>query len=527
MKPSGPQTKAERRARVRLGRVGAVLAAAATIVACADLLDIPDGRYVPSTGGEDAANESTTTPPPEEGGPPACKGRIVLKAFADYTGPTRAFISGAWGLTDHYREINANGGILGCPIELEIADFGYVAANAVKSYDTWKASPEWPDIVAVFGWGTPDGIAVGPKLKEDKKPLITASNLGRFASPDPVSRQVTIAVVNASFEENTVSYNVKSDGFPYTYFPATDYSTSARIAMLHAKLLGAKRIGFVRCSDEFCRETALAAQEYAKRQGLGLGRELVRELSPLTPTGQPVPTGTQQSYEDGIHDYFRQEKAHVESEVSAGRVYQPVDFVFAGNLSIHTVWLANGLARVKDDPDLGYDVQLIANKQGFDEAVLKCTSCAERVHGVLPVPAYGDLSAPEMGRIMALHDKWRKLDAEAERADGGGADDGGDGGAPMKSFASGRYVQGYVSMLVFRIAAERVIRSGKPLTGEALKEALDTFAGVDTGGLTTSLTFTPKDHRPQSTERFYRVTGGRFALEAERSIVLEDSWLGW
>jgi branched-chain amino acid transport system substrate-binding protein len=514
--------------RLRLGRFASVFALAATIVACADLLDIPDGRYVAENGGPDA-NEASTTPPSEEGGPPTCKGTIYVKAFADFTGPTSAYITGAWGQIDFYREINANGGILGCPIDYEIKDFGYVAANALQIYDGWKAQPEWANVVAVFGWGTPDGVALGPKLKEDKKPLITASYLGRFATPDAVSRQITIAVVNASFEENAVSYNVKSDGFPYTYFPSTDYSTSARIAMLHAKLLGAKRIGFVRCSDEFCRETALAAQEYAKRQGLELGRELVRELSPLTPTGQPVPTGTQQSYEDGIYEYFQQEKAHLDSEASAGRTYQPVDFIFAGNLSIHTAWLANGLKRVKDDPNLRYDVQLIANKQGFDEALLKCPNCAERVHGVLPAPAYGDVSAPEMGRIMALHDKWRKLDYDAELADGGvAAGDAGDGGAPtMKSYATGRYVQGYVNGLIFQIAAEKVIRAGKPLTGETLKEALDTFAGVDTGGLTTSLTFTPKDHRPQSTERFYKVSGGRFALEAERSVVLEDNWLGW
>ncbi|MDF2696092.1 MAG: serine/threonine protein kinase [Labilithrix sp.] len=516
--------------RLRLGRFVGGLAAAATIVACADLLDIPDGRYLAENGGPDAGSEASTTPPSEEGGAPICKGKIYVKGFADFTGPTSAYIAGAWGQIDHYREINANGGILGCPIELEVNDFGYVAANALRIYDGWKTQPEWPEVVTVLGWATPDGVALGPKLKEDKKPLITASYLGRFATPDPVSRQVTIAVVNASFEENAVSYNVKSDGFPYTYFPSTDYSTSARIAMLHAKLLGAKRIGFVRCSDEFCRETAFAAQEYAKRQGLGLGRELVRELAPLTPTGQPVPTGTQQSYEDGIYEYFQQEKARVDSEAGAGRTYQPVDYIFAGNLSIHTAWLANGLKRVKDDPNLGYDVQIIANKQGFDEAVLKFPNCAERVHGVLPLPAYGDQSVPEMSRIMALHDKWRKIDHDAELADGGvdAAGDGGDGGAPaMKSFANGRYVQGYVNMLIFKIAAEKVLRSGKPLTGETLKEALDTFAGVDTGGLTTSLTFTPKDHRPQSTERFYKVSGGRFVLEAERSVVLEDSWLGW
>lgn len=512
-----------RRPTVLRGAAGA-LAAAAAVTACADILDIPEGRHLVQSAPIDGSTDAVT--PPAEGGPATCKGKIVIKGMADFTGPTRAFITGYWGMWDHVRELNESGGILGCPIDFEAKDFGYVAANALQLYDGWKASPEFPDIVAFFGWGTPDGVALGPKLKEDKKPLITASNLGRFASPNPVSHQVTVPVVNDAFEENVTTANVKSDGFPYTYFAATDYSTSARVAMLHAKLLGAKRIGFVRCSDEFCRETALAAQEYAKRQGLGLGRELVRELSPVTPTGQPVPTGTQQAYEDGIYQYFQEEKAHAASEQAAGRTYQPVDFIFAGNLTIHTVWLANGLDRVKKD--LGYDVHILANKQGFDELVLKCATCVDRVHGILTAPAYGDLSAPEMGRITALHDKWRKRDYDAEIADGGvPATDASDGGVTMKSYGNGKYVIGYLNILLFRIAAEKVIRAGKPLTGENLKEALDGLSGVDTGGLTTSLTFTPNDHRPQSSERFYKVGGGRFLLEAERSIVLEDAWLGW
>lgn len=509
---------APRRSRLRLGRVAGGLAFGATVVACADLLDIPNDRYFATAA--DATDESIVS---QDADSPRCQGKILIRGLADFTGPTKAYIDGLHGQLDHLREINENGGILGCPIEVEVVDFQYVAANAIQAYDSWKARSDWPEVVALFGWGTPDGLAIGPKQKEDKRPIITAAYLGRFAAPDPVSRQVNIPVVNDSFEENTVVYNFTSDGFPYTYFPATDYSTSARIAMLHAKLIGAKRVGYVRCSDEFCRETALAAQEYAKRQGLELGRELIRELSPLTPTGQPVPTGTQQSYEDGIVEYFQQEKAHAEEEALAGRTYQPVDCIFALNLSIHTIWLANGLKRVKDE--VGYDVRLIANKQGFDEAVFQCANCVDRVHGILPVPAYGDLSVPEMGRIVALHDKWRKIDHEAELADGGV---GSDGGEPlMKSYATGRYVQGYVNMLTFRIAVEKVIRAGKPVTGETLKEALDSFSGVDTGGLTKSLTFTPRDHRPQSTERFYKVSDGRFVLEAERSIVLEDGWLGW
>jgi branched-chain amino acid transport system substrate-binding protein len=139
---------------------------------------------------------------------------------------------------------------------------------------------------------------------------------------------------------------------------------------------------------------------------------------------------------------------------------------------------------------------------------------------------YGDLRETEMAKVMQQHDKWRAIDQQnAAGADGGAS---GNARAPV-SYRNVRYVQGYVSALMFRIAAERVLANGQKITGDTLKAALETFRNVETGGLTDKLTFTPTDHRGQSTESIYKIssTGSLVYEPPDRRIFLENSWLGW
>jgi branched-chain amino acid transport system substrate-binding protein len=175
------------------------------------------------------------------------------------------------------------------------------------------------------------------------------------------------------------------------------------------------------------------------------------------------------------------------------------------------------MARAIDamNEELGLTVQLIVNNWGFDENLpsLCGKACVERVHGIMPFVAYGDGRASEMAKVMALHDKWRAVDASGE------------GNAVYRNV---RYVQGYVNVMLLRSAAERVIKQGKRVTGPNLKEALESAEAVDTGGLTGELTFTPTDHRPQSTESIYKLdAAGKLVLEGQRTITMQQSWLGW
>ncbi|MFO0680278.1 MAG: hypothetical protein U0169_27390, partial [Polyangiaceae bacterium] len=234
----------------------------------------------------------------------------------------------------------------------------------------------------------------------------------------------------------------------------------------------------------------------------------------------------------------------------------PVDWIWMGNTSKTTAYLAQAIDNLKTrkrppSPDdslavqtalAGLNLNVIVNNWGFDEMLFpSCgpmdatNGCVERVHGIMPFTAYGDVSrgSSEMPKVVALHDKWRARDA---RSSDGGTGDGATIGVPpdggsltTPSYANVRYVQGYVSAMMFKVAVERVIASGKELTGPNVKEAFETFKQVDTGGLSDKLSFGPNDHRPQSTETLYKFNAaGKLVPEPpSRTISLDDKWLGW
>jgi hypothetical protein len=95
-----------------------------------------------------------------------------------------------------------------------------------------------------------------------------------------------------------------------------------------------------------------------------------------------------------------------------------------------------------------------------------------------------------------------------------------------------------MNVRLLKTAIEKVFDSGKPVTGETLKEALESFRSVDTGGLTAPLTFLPDDHRPQSSASVYAyappdpdagdaAVGRLTNAFPTRRISLQPQWLGW
>ena len=74
--------------------------------------------------------------------------------------------------------------------------------------------------------------------------------------------------------------------------------------------------------------------------------------------------------------------------------------------------------------------------------------------------------------------------------------------------ASLHYTQGWWTMATMVEGIEIVLKNGDELTGENIKAALETLSGFDTGGVTSSLTFTPSSHRGNNSLRLYQVEGG-------------------
>ncbi|HVJ93791.1 MAG TPA: ABC transporter substrate-binding protein [Labilithrix sp.] len=518
--------------------------------ACALLVDIPDSVSVATDSGTNSEEEDAAQ---------ACTGPIRLRLLnaTDSISVADVALPFFLGANDLLREINETGGIRGCPLEFEFVQTEFTnPAKAVEIYENWKTKPEWNDVVAIFGVGSADALALGPKVTQDKKVLISTAYNGTLASPLPVKLGVDVPEVSfvegppTQMNETTFSQEVESKGYPYVFFPGTDYSTAMRIAMFHVSTVepGA-RIGFVHCAaNEFCLNPLPAGKTYAKQLGLLMGRELLAEL-----TDRP------DKYGPLVTSYFVTEASHVLSEEAQSRTYKPVSWLWAGNLTAGTAILASVIGQLQNSPnpnsaaipdavwekakEIMTSTRIIANNFGFDESLgvsfcpkLPAPNPCQKIFGVMPFLAFGDRStgSTEMQKVVDLHDKWRARDVNESYNDAAAIIAA---GLPVPTTRSVRYVQGYMNVKLLKMGIERVMDQGKPVTGENLKAALETFQSEDTGGLTAPLSFSPDDHRPQSTVSIYTldyptsdagpIVGTLKNIPPTRRIALQNQWLGW
>ncbi|MGQ0503811.1 MAG: ABC transporter substrate-binding protein [Myxococcaceae bacterium] len=394
----------------------------------------------------------------------------ITGPVADQTAPLNA------GLLDSIRDANDNGGILGHPIEIQYEDFQYVPQNALDLYNKYKADTEaWAKVSTIFGTGTADTLKLGPELVKDSKAFMTFSYAGSLASPSPVKKTITLP------DNSTVA--IDTPGFPYVFFAGTDYSTMVRVGLEFVKKQGGRKVAFAYCSVGVCTEPIPAGKLHAAALNLQVTADIRPEL-----------TETQEQ---------------INAKVSA---------FFANNPDTDWVWIANtrvtAVRTAKAVKQFGPPgVKMIVNTNAFDEAVFgECSNdCVSNYFGVLPVAAYGDLRYPGMDAVVALHDRIRAAD-----------------GQPTTLHANLQYLKGYLTFFIWRKAVEQVLQAGQELTGPNIKAAFETFSGLDTGGVSPPLTFTPTDHRPMSRGRIYSINSfGKFQYEDEPTVELKPEWLGW
>ena len=514
--------------RRRLIALG-MFACAAVAGACGLFADIPDSV---TFGGTDAAQ-------------PLCDGPIRIRALNATDSVTVADLALPvyLGALDYLREINETGGIRGCQLEWEFTQVGFGdPTSAIAAYEAYRAQPVWNDVVAFFGISSADTLALGPRVQEDKKVLFSMAYNGTIASPDPKTTTVTVPNTSATFQESTAPTQIDTVGYPYVFFPGTDYSTAMRLAMQYVASINAgARVGFATCrANEFCINPLNAGKAYGAEQGLAIGRPLYVEL-----------TDRQNEYGAAVAAYFGAEAAQVQRDPA----YKPVSWLWAGNLTAGTFFLAatmGQLSQLEPAPDpalqpvwarareLMASTKIIANNYGFDESLpdlcgrlgAGAIACS-KIFGVMPFLAFGDTStaAADMPGLVALHDKWRARDANVTYIEPGLL---ADAGVPQPTTRSVRYVQGHMNVELLKTAIERVADAHQRVTGETLKAALESFRSVDTGGLTAPLSFTAKDHRPQSSLSVYQVlppldggAGGLTNVAPNQRIPLKDEWLGW
>ncbi|HEY6173191.1 MAG TPA: ABC transporter substrate-binding protein, partial [Kofleriaceae bacterium] len=427
-----------------------------------------------------------------------CRGPIRVRVMYDMTGDTKEVGTAAGkGEYDYLRAIDAAGGIRGCRLDIDVQDTRYDKRASLEVYAAWKARADWPDVSTIFIQGTPMTQVLGPLASADRKVILSGAYAGELAATGPTTVDVAVPSLSEAFAEAQVVVRKRSPGYAFVFFQGTDYTTAARVAANFAWRQGARRMAFFYCSTSaFCTDPVDGAKTFLKLLGgTRIGRDLFVEL------GDDAPA-IEHKVLRFFHDELRYKASHPDYEIA--------DWVWFGNTSPNAASLGRALKKVKDQ--LGVAVHVIGNNWSVDESLYgRCGDACVGFHVVQPFALFGDPTAAGTAGLLADHARYRAVDGDAPDA-----------------YKIVQYVYGRVAVATWKIAVERLIDQGLPVTGPNLREALESFHNVDIEGFAT-IGYTATDHRPQSGARITRL-GARGRMETigqPLALSLETGWLGW
>lgn len=462
--------------------------------------------------------------------PPSCKGTLSVRIASDFSGTaTDIAIPYFFGIYDHLRALNARGGVLGCQIDVQTSDNQYTNAGTQAVVDQWRQNdPKWSEVNTVFVFGTGPTSTVAAGLAGEGKVIIPGSYAGKLASPVAVNRSITYPVVNESFLEGDQAEQKESPGFPFVFYPATDYATGIRLAIQSAWQIAPGRMAMAHETADkcaYCVEPLAAGKSYiGNLSGMSLGRDLI---IPQTSNASDGP-----AIETAVRAYFQKEI----DQVKANATYKPVTWVWSGNSVMASSLLGQALWKVQTtmiDTDLtipsavrtAWKLRVIANNWGIGETTPSICGDAcnhDNFYGLFPVPKYGDIqNSAAMATIIATHDEFAAKDTmpnppiPARRS---------------SDFRDVRYVQGYAAALMWQRGIEAAIKAGhRAPTGADLKAAFETFSSEALDGATAApISFSPADHRPQSAMSIYKLdANGQLVFVNRYNLPLVADWLGW
>jgi hypothetical protein len=460
-------------------------------------------------------------PPPAVGrGKGGCEGTLRVRITTDTTG-TATDIAPPYnhGIEDYLRFLNdTQGGLRGCPIDIDVRDAHYDPANTEVVIDEWRQAPQWPEVSTLFIFGTGPTTQVAAKLALEKKLIIPGSYAGSLATPTPISADVRYPEFNSAGHSIMKIVHKTSAGYPYVFFPATDYSTAIRLGIQAAWKISSGRMAMAHeTADQclYCVDPLAAGKSYIQElPGMLLGEDLI---VPQTSDLNDGPVIVKK-----VVDYMRKEIEKKRMSPS----YVPVSWLWAGNSLVSSSYVGKGAAEAqqlinRSLPELRgqWQLRVMVNNWGIGEASMKICgpACSGVLYGLFPVPLYGDThNAIGMTQMLRIHDMYRAKDH-----------------ATKETYADGRYVQGYAAALMWREAVEQAIDAGhKRPTGEDLKNALESFRNVALEGMTAgAISFSPTDHRPQANASVYKLDSNNprspFTFVEQYSIELGSQWLGY
>src|SRR5262249_48817895 len=144
------------------------------------------------------------------------------------------------------------GGLRGCRIDVDMQDAHYEVDTTRAVIEAWRRKPEWPEVSTLFIFGTAPVTALAGALAKEKKLIIPGSYAGSLATPVPTSVDVPYPEINSVRQQLMVSDHRTTPGYPYVFFPATDYSTAIRIGIRAAWKIAPGRMVMAHDSRHNC-----------------------------------------------------------------------------------------------------------------------------------------------------------------------------------------------------------------------------------------------------------------------------------
>jgi hypothetical protein len=256
-------------------------------------------------------------------------------------------------------------------------------------------------------------------------------------------------------------------------------------------------MAFFYCSTSaFCTDPVDGAKTFLKLLGgTRIGRDLFLELSDDA-------AAIERKVLQFVHEEKRHKAAHPD--------YEMADWIWFGNTSPNAASLGRALAKARDHH--GVALHVIGNNWSVDESLYgRCGDACVGFNVVQPFALFGEPTASGTARLLADHATYRRAD-----------------GDPPDAYRTVQYVYGRVAVATWKLAVERLLDQGKPVTGPNLRAALEAFRNVDIEGFAT-ISYTAADHRPQSGARVSQLRpGGRLeTIGQPLSLSLQTGWLGW
>lgn len=302
------------------------------------------------------------------------------------------------------------------------------------------------------------------KYKEDKVVAIEGWGTGDTEALTGFVSADKVPYISASYSAHLTDPKKA----PYNFFAAADYTTALRAGLKYLKdgwkEKRAPKIVFIYPNVPYGIAPIKGGKEYAKELGFEiLGDENV-DLKAIETNSQLL------------------------SVKNKG-----ADFAWIGGTTNSTAVI------LKDAKKLGLKTKFFSNIWGIDESTPKLAAGAEE--GALVMAGSTTYGAKVPG--MTLLEQITKNQPQPTP-----------------------YIRGYVSMMVLVEALKRADKKG-PITGESVKDALETFRDFDTGGLTPGkITYTSTDHRPFMSVNIMEMQKGKLVIKETITLPRKAEWLG-